>query len=204
MSAKPGLKAVPWTPEQDESLRQIWPTNKRIKANMDLFGEHTYGAIMTRAYELELGKRPNCPRGQSPIAWKLVEYQLKRNPLNRYRAAERANLDPATTHKVLTLAHAERRVHIFDWERRTKTSALIPVYKLGDGVDKPKPPKLSNVEKTRRARERDKRRRIFAGESVQGFNPFVTAIGQARAPDGGSGRVFQQSMSLRDFDEEAA
>jgi len=39
---------------------------------------------------------------------------------------------------------------------------------------------------------------------VRGVNPFATAAGLVAIPEGMRGRVYQQSMSIRDDDREAA
>ncbi|WP_155122377.1 hypothetical protein [Burkholderia ubonensis] len=204
MSAKPGNKPVPWTPEQDTELREIWKTNKRIKANMDLFGDHTYAAIMTRAYELGLGRRPACQRGQSPIAWTLIERELRKQPANRYRLSDVLKLHPATAHKELNAKRDAGLVHICRWERRSKTSAHVPVYALGPGLDVPKPAALTANEKQRRSRTHEKQQRLLGGTPVKGINPFLTAVGLTVVPDGPRGRVFKQDMSIRDDEDLAA
>lgn len=200
MSGKPRSIPIPWTPEQDQALRDIWPTTHRVKEHLSLFGDHTYAAIIMRAYVLGLGKRPHCPRAAA-ICWTLIKRELEKGPANRYRIAERLGIHPATTYKEITAKHAAKLVHIVDWERRTKTSALIPVYALGTGIDKPKPANLTNAQHCRRHRVRANERRIAEGVSVRGVNPFSTVLGAAAVPTTGAGRVYRH---LVDTDMEAA
>lgn len=171
-------KGIPWTPQQDRNLKSIWHSGKRIKENMRLFGEHTYAAVITHAYEIGLGKRKNCPRGQTPIAQKLMLRELAKMPANRFRLADIMQLDPATTHKRLRLLHKAGAVHISGWERRRAYSAMVPIFKVGKGIDAPKPPKLTSAEKERRRRAEIKRKRIVCGEVVQNVNPFSVAMNQ--------------------------
>ncbi|MDR6381806.1 hypothetical protein [Paraburkholderia caribensis] len=193
-----------WTPEQDAELRRMWPTSERIHSNMEKFAPHSYAAVLTRAYLLGLGKRPAPPRGQAPVAWPIIERELRKGPAHRYRLAELLRLHPSTVSKQLGLQHDANAVHITDWHRRTRTSAPIPVYTLGAGVDVPKPAPLTSAEKMRRVTANARQRRILRAEPVRGVNPFATAAGLVAIPEGMRGRVYQQSMSIRDDDREAA
>jgi hypothetical protein len=201
MSCKPGNKPVPWTPEQDAALRDIWPTDKRINSHRDLFGEHTYGAIMARAHNLELGLRPLCVRGQSPVAWPLVERSLKQKPASSLVLATALGFNEKTIYRVLATARKDGLVRVSAWERRSKSAKATPIFALGSAPDAPKPAPLTGAEKERRCREADRSRRVIAGESVRGINPFAVAAGLAEAPSGQRGRVVR---NLRDDDREAA
>lgn len=171
-------KGIPWTQWQDRELRKIWHSGKRIKENMHLFGDHSYAAVITHAYELGLGKRQNCPRGQAPIAEKLMMRQLAKMPANRFKLAHIMQLDPATTHKRLLLLHKAGQVHISGWERRFAYSALVPIFKAGKGADAPKPAKPTKAENERKRRAEIKRKRIVSGDIVQNVNPFAIAMNQ--------------------------
>lgn len=171
-------KGIPWTQWQDRELRKIWHSGKRIKENMHLFGEHSYAAVLTRANDIGLGKRKNCPRGQAPIAEKLMLRQLEKMDTNRFRLANLLQLHPATTHKHLNALHKAGKAHICRWERTTPYSAFVPVYKAGKGIDAPKPARLSGAEKERRRRAEMKRRRVVSGDIVQNVNPFAIAMNQ--------------------------
>ena len=171
-------KGIPWLPEQDEALKLIWHSGERIKSHIHLFGEHSYAAILTRAYELRLGKREKCPRGQAPIAEKLMLRELEKGPVNRFKLADILQIDPSTTHKRLLALHRAGKVSISGWERRSAYSAMVPIYRVGNGIDSPKPPKRSNAENERRRRARNKERRVMGGETVKTVNPFNTAMNQ--------------------------
>lgn len=201
MSSKPGNKPIPWTPEQDQALRDIWPTGKRINSHRDLFGEHTYGAIMARASNLGLGRRAKCARGQSPIAWPLIEKELEGQSASVRNLAIALSLNEKTVHRLIAQAHASQKVHIAEWERRTKSAKATPVYGLGAGVDAEKPQPMTSAEKNRRCLAAKRQKRAAAGLPVRGINPFATAAGAVIAPSPGGGRVVK---NLHDDEREAA
>jgi len=187
-----------WTEQQDADLTRLWSTNERITAHMDLFEGHSYDAVMARAHNLGLGKRPDCPRGQAPIAWPLIERQLKKESAHRYRLADVLRLHPATVSKQLNLHHDAKEIHVVEWFRRTRTSAPIPVFAYGPGIDVPKPAPLTNAEKQRRIAAHAKQKRILAAEPVRGVNPFATACGTVAAPQGETGRVVRNLVDDRE------
>lgn len=170
-----------WTTEQDEALRKIWPTGERLKLNMHRFGDHSYAAVITRAYQLGLGKREKCFRGQSPIAWTLIQRVLKTGPADRFRVAELTSLDPATTHKQLRKANLDGIVHIGSWARRHGSGKMVPVYSLGKGIDAAKPPRQTDAEKGRRLRARNRQSKVVSGAITRGVNPFSTLMQQVSA-----------------------
>jgi hypothetical protein len=171
-------KGIPWLPEEDAALKSIWHSGERIKNHIHLFGDHSYAAIITHAHDIGLGKRQNCPRGQAPIAEKLMLRELGKGPVNRFKLADILQLDPSTTHKRLIALHRAGKVSISGWERRSAYSAMVPIYRVGKGEDAPKPPKRSNAENERRRRARRKEHRVMSGETVKTVNPFNTAMNQ--------------------------
>lgn len=174
-----------WTQEHDDHIRRLWPTGERFKAHMELFGDHSYYAIMNRAYELGLGKRPNCPRGQAPIAWILIERELKKGSVDPLLLAAAVNLHPSTVYEQIRIAHSKGLIHIVDWKRRSSGGKPIPVYAVGPGQDAPMPARLSNAETCRLSRTRKR----------AASNPFAVAAGLVSAMPGRKGRV------IRNLDE---
>lgn len=160
---------IVWTQEQDDHIRRLWPTGERFKAHMELFGDHTYASIMNRAYFLGLGKRPNCPRGQSPIAWTLIERELAKAPADLRLLSAAVKLHPSTVYEQIGIAHAAGLIHIVGWKRRSSGGKPTPIYMFGPGVDAPMPAPLSNSETCRLARARKRAAR----------NPFAVAAGLA-------------------------
>ncbi|WP_175980037.1 hypothetical protein [Caballeronia zhejiangensis] len=168
-----------WTEEQDAALRKIWHSGESIKRNMDRFGEHSYAALVTRANMLGLGKRAVSLRGQSPIAWPLMERELRRGPADRFRLAEKVGIDGSTAHKHINRARKAGLVHITNWIR--PNGKFIPVYRLGAGTDMPKPRPSTDAEYQRQRNARQTQLRVQRGETVRGVNPFATLIHQVAA-----------------------
>lgn len=183
-----------WTPEEDAHIRRLWPTGERFKAHMDLFEGRSYMAVMNRACDLGLGKRPNCPRGQSPIAWKLIERQMAKGPADRRFIAAALTLHPSTVYGQILVAHKAGLIHIVKWNRRSSGGKPTPIYVLGPGEDAPMPDPLSNTEACR----------IYRTRKQSARNPFAVAAGHVVAPAGGVGRVFQQDMTGERMTKEAA
>lgn len=178
-------RALTWTTEQDDHIRRLWPTNERFKAHMDLFGDHSYMSIMNRAYELGLGKRPNCPRGQSAIAWTLIEREMAKGPSDRHFLAAALTLHPSTVYTQINVAHKAGLIHVIKWNRRSSGGKPTPIYVLGPGEDAPMPAPLTNAEDCRIRRIRKK--------SIR--NPFAVAAGLVIAPKAQTGRVIAQDMT---------
>lgn len=69
-----------------------------------------------------------------------------------------------TTREFLKEMHKRGLVHIAQWDVRLNRRIKLPMYKLGEGGDKPRPKPLSSAEVQRRYKERQKLRAQF--------NPF--------------------------------
>jgi hypothetical protein len=182
------MRAPNWTQEEDDHIRRLWPTNARFKAHMDLFVNRSYMAVMNRACELGLGKRPNCPRGQSPIAWTLIEREMAKGPSDRRFVAAALTLHPSTVYEQIGIAHKAGLIHVVKWNRRSSGGRPTPIYVLGPGEDAPMPAPLTNAEDCRIRRKRNKTAR----------NPFAIAAGLIEPPKAQTGRVFKQDMSVTD------
>lgn len=69
-----------------------------------------------------------------------------------------------TTREFLKEMHKRKLVHIAQWDPRRNQRIKLPMYKLGEGIDRPRPPKLSPAEIAKRYRERQK--------TKEQYNPF--------------------------------
>lgn len=61
-----------------------------------------------------------------------------------------------TTREFLKEMHKRKLVHIAQWDYKLNRRIKLPMYKLGDSGDKPKPPKLSSADITKRYKARQK------------------------------------------------
>lgn len=89
-------------------------------------------------------------------------------------------------------------VFVSDWARIGSNHR--EKWSLGNQIDAPKPPKRSREEKRRLERERYR----FHKAKKTPFNVLLMQVGVAKLPTltCATGRVYQQSMKLSDFDEE--
>ena len=75
--------------------------------------------------------------------------------------ADLTGLHLETTRDFLKEMHKRKLVHIAQWDTRNNRRIKLPMYKLGEGGDKPRPPRLSSAETTKRYKERQKLRAQF-------------------------------------------
>ena len=66
-----------------------------------------------------------------------------------------------TTREFLKEMHKRKLVHIAQWDVRLNRRIKLPMYKLGEGIDRPKPARLPAIEVTRRYRARQKLKEKF-------------------------------------------
>ncbi|MGX6999886.1 hypothetical protein [Caballeronia sp. KNU42] len=188
---------IAWTPEQDALLRDIWVNGGPIKLHAHQFPSHTVGAIVGHAYLMGLGKRPNRRRGIESVCWKLMRQELKNADRACIELAELVNLNRSGVSKHMAARHEAKEVHICKWKRLKASGKHVPVYRLGAGVDAPKPPPMSNAIKNRKYRDARRVRDLLLGEPVD-YNPFAIAAGAITAPSAATGRIYRQSMSMKD------
>ncbi len=75
--------------------------------------------------------------------------------------ADLTGLHVKTTRVFVKEMHKRGLVHIAQWDNRYNRRIKLPMYKLGDGIDKPKPQRLCSAETTKRYRQRQKLRAQF-------------------------------------------
>jgi hypothetical protein len=75
--------------------------------------------------------------------------------------ADLTGLHLETTRDFLKEMHKRKLVHIAQWDTKLNRRIKLPMYKLGEGIDKPKPPRLSSAETTKRYRQRQKIKEKF-------------------------------------------
>jgi hypothetical protein len=131
----------------------------------------------------------------------VIEQELKRGDATRVQIAKKTRMHSSTAHKYLTIKHDAKQIHIADWSRKSPSAKPSPVWRLGPGEDAPHPGRLTNTAKERKYRREDVQRRVQAGETVRGINPFATAMGIAEVPKGQTGRVYKQSMDVEEWQQ---
>ena len=73
-----------------------------------------------------------------------------------------SGLHTNTIYRWLRAMRAQKVVYIQGWERDARGCNMIPVYKLGDGFDAKRPPRMTPLERTHAYRRRKKLKQIQA------------------------------------------
>ncbi|WP_157130317.1 hypothetical protein [Burkholderia pseudomallei] len=195
-----------WTEQQDADLIRIWLGKENLKANLHLFGGRSYGAVVNHAHALKLGPRPFSDRGVKPFALDVVLAELKKSPGTIPELAERTRLTRSAVcaHVKPKWASKKGAYHVIDWRRRKHGGSYVPVFEFGPGENAPIPEAKTNSELCRDKRNRRRMNTIANGERPRFVNPFAVAAGLMPAPVGTPGRVYQQSMSIKDEELEEA
>jgi hypothetical protein len=192
-----GARHIAWSGEEDAILAEIYAGNGSIKSQMHRLPGRTYISAKSRAERLHLDHK--APITDGSLSWikaaALIELQkgipLSDATLSRITGATRAGLKP-----ILKRMHGNG-IRVAGWERSGAYSWL-PQFAIGNEPDVPKPAPKDRLQALREFRERQ---RIAKGR----INPFSAMTGLIAAPTGQPGRVYRQSMSIRDEElEEAA
>ncbi|MGB8422212.1 hypothetical protein [Paraburkholderia sp.] len=189
-----------WTPEQEALLARIWPTGESLKKYMAELGDRPYSTIVSHAHKvLKLGSRPVSARGRAAYAWPTIEAELKEGPGSASELVKRTGLSMAPVFEHLRKANPgpNGKVHIIVWRKRSEGGDPVAVYAIGPGENAPKPAPFTTAEKWQRK---------IASRPVAA-NPFAVAAGFVTAPVITSiptGRIYQQSMSIKDDEMETA
>lgn len=190
----------PWTEDQDALLREKWATGENLKRYLPQFGNRAYSSVITHAHrDLKLGPRLKSARGVPAYAWDLIVAELKKAPGTYPDLQRRAGLKSSISRRLLVEANPgpHGKVHIVDWQKRSNGGPAVAVFALGPGKNAPKPAPFTNTEKWQK---KVSRKQVAA-------DPFAVAAGLVAAPVIASipkGRVYQQSMSIKDDEEMAA
>lgn len=183
-----------WTKEEEDTLREIYASNRTIKECANMIPGRTIEAI--RAHCCELGFLPRRGAARSHYRWveqAIVRVLSEGAPLT---VIELAQATGASYHRIrITLYEGRgKKWHVAGYTRVYARGTQSPKWAIGAGEDAPKPETISHEEYKRRARER---MRIKSGKS----NPFLTALGVIQPAAAPSGRVFQQDMTIHLHDE---
>jgi hypothetical protein len=168
---------VSWTTRQEQDLRDLWVSDKSIKANMHLFGDHTYQAVIARAQKvLHLGHRPTLIRSTYSAVWDEVERLLKTGVMLTAREiAERLGFSVRHVTDVMNEKHNQEEppIYIHLWRKAGSGHMYVPIWALGDEDDAKKPKRRTQNDINRIRRERRAIR-----NSVKVAGPFGIAMNQ--------------------------
>lgn len=196
-ATKLGIKwKITWTPEEDDIIRAGYTSGTPLKELLKLLPVRSHKGVRDRAARLGLTGTFNGPMFCT-FSW-IAEAAKKElsagTPMTAVALTERVGATKASMYRVLRKLHGNG-AYIADWEHAG--NGYSAMWALGDLPDSVKPETVSIAQ---RARIRRKSQSIKQGR----LNPFAAAAGLVTIPEGQRGRVFQQSMSIRDDEEIAA
>lgn len=183
-----------WTPEQEQLLRDIWPTGESIKRHIKALGDRSYTKIISHAKKiLKLPPRPKTARGRLAYAWPIIKAELERGPGSAPDLIARTGLSLAAVCNRLREANAgpDGDIHIIGWRKKHHGGKPTAIYAIGPGENAPVPAPFTAAEKCLKQRTRK------AGAA----NPFLVAAGSVTVRSTVPGRFIKR---LHDDELEAA
>jgi hypothetical protein len=86
---------------------------------------------------------------------------LSEGPVTAQDLSHSSGIYVKTIRLFLKELHKHKLIHISQWDTKLNRRIKLPMYKLGEGIDKPKPKRLPSAETTKRYRQRQKLRAQF-------------------------------------------
>ena len=183
---------VPWTPEEDEILREIWMAPLTVKAGLHRLPGRSYEGAKQRAKRLGYGAKVASAVGTRSYALRALIAMLDGVSMTAKEIAAATGMDEGNIYDTL-MRWRGVEFRISAWERVDRHH-FARKWTLGAEEDAPKPAPREMKELHKNYRER---KRIAKGI----FNPFAAAAGMIEPPKAPSGRVFKQSMEIRELEE---
>lgn len=164
-----------WTKEEDAIVRKIWHKPGSLKAQLRLFDDRTYEALLHRGRTLKLGPRQN-PSRATGWGWDVIKAELEKGPGTAPDILRRTGLARCTVSRLFGLAEIgpEGEIHISDYEKRSTGGKPIAVYSIGPGENAAIPAPYTDSEKYHMIKARQESK----------SNPFSIVLGQVlNAPE---------------------
>jgi hypothetical protein len=188
-----------WSEGQEELLKKVWFGKGSIKASLDLFEGRSYIAVVSHAHQMKLGRRPHPAKGNAAFVWDEIVRAYTGKTATTHEISKKLRLSHTAVVNYLNLRDAgpAGRCHVADWERKPQGGPFTPIYALGPGINAAKP--SNKTPEQIKAQKRDyHRRRLVANGGLPRHNPFAAVAGLVAIPQGQTGRVFQQPMTVKD------
>lgn len=185
MGAKHQKPHNAFTNHEVEFLRTNWPTRMPLAEILAVLSRHTKNSVQTYANKILHLRRP-CVKTHKP-AWDRVSAMLKVRPMSQVEISAEMGFSRSRASELLREHPGE--VYIVSWRWPEDMGRAEAVWALGNQPNAPEPageqraPKLSAPRRT---------------------NPFLVAAGAITAPPAATGRIYRQSMSIREDELEAA
>jgi hypothetical protein len=188
-----------WKLEEDAEVRALWFEPGPLKTLCARVPGRSADAIKMRGKKLGLPTNRGALK-RSRFSWvtKVINEELAKGvPLAVFELATLTKASEERINDLLARGKKANLYHVVSYVRRSGVGNWAGRWVLGAGKDAEKP---KAVPKAAIARKTYAKKRRKAGQ----VNPFLAAAGMVQPPAGTTGRVYSQSMSLRDLGKEAA
>jgi hypothetical protein len=143
-----------WTPEEDALLAELWNTPGPMKTHLDKFSDRSEHAVVSRAAEIGLGKRPKRSITQSSATNAAIMRALAIGPMDAVEISAKSGVERNHVSRRLKSMHANAEVYIVKWERFSVMGRYTRIWAIGSEKDavKPTPPTQAVRERRRMKR----------------------------------------------------
>lgn len=175
-----------WLMTEIALLRERYATTSSCAELMALFPRHTPGSVRRTARAEGLSRPRAGVVKFRPGLDRVLKVLESAGPLTSREIGERLGIQPRAVENLKQMYRDSFRVA--GWMPPENGGKWAPKWAVANGL--PDAPKPFRPKKARVGRKSN--------------NPFSVAAGRVEAPEGRTGRVYQQSMSIRDDELEAA
>ncbi|WP_454731454.1 MULTISPECIES: hypothetical protein [Cupriavidus] len=142
-----GTPFVPWTPDEEERLRELWPNGQPTKVIAAHFPERSAAAVLKHGYDMGLGPR-HCARPSFSPVWEGIKRALAGGQkMTSKEMAAILGVTPHAVQKHMKMRHGTE-VRIGGYQTSEHAPA-VNRWTLGAGPDAPKPKRKSRKEVNR-------------------------------------------------------
>jgi transcriptional regulator with XRE-family HTH domain len=167
-----------FTNHEVDLIRKHWPSRMPLADLLAMLPRHTENSVTGYANKV-LGLSRPVVRKFKP-AWDRVVALLKQRSMTQIELAAAMGFSRARASEILREHRIE--VHIAAWRIPAVMGRAEALWALGNKPDAPEPVGAKRAKRL----------------SAQRPNPFLVAAGEVSAPFAAPGRVFRQSMDVRD------
>jgi hypothetical protein len=186
-----------WSDEEIDIVRNAWLGEGNFKSCLRFLDNRSYASAATYANK-RFGPRVHSDRGVKPFAWDLIKAELTKSPATSGELVKRTKLSESSVSEQIRESNAgpQGRIHIIDWRRRARGGTPHAIYAIGPGENATKPNPIPYEEKVAANKRRRRANRTCVVSKA--VNPFAALLGVSIVPKAPQGRIYRQSMSIKD------
>jgi hypothetical protein len=143
-----------WTPEEDALLRELWNAPGPMKTHLEKFSNRSEHAVVSRAAEIGLGKRPQRSISQCYVTNAAIMRALAIGPMDAVEISAKSGVERNRVSRRLKDMHAAGNVYVARWDRFSVMGRYTRIWAIGAEKDavKPTPPTQAVRERRRMKR----------------------------------------------------